>query len=107
MPPTTSERRTIPRLALPDDAKRDWLRECAGLVYPDPRELAAWRAFVEASVHLAQRFLPMEMAKTLGDFFSAQGPDALVLENLPVDPQLPPAPADGRRPRSKSAVSES
>jgi L-asparagine oxygenase len=94
-------------LALPSTAKRDWLVEASRLNYPDPRDLAAWRAFVDASVRLSQRFLPPGMAGTLGDFFSAEGPDALVIENLPFDSNLPPPPADGKRPASKSAVSES
>jgi len=94
-------------LALPTTARRDWLAETSRLNYPDPHDLAAWRAFVDVSVRLSQRFLPPGMAAVLGDFFSAEGPDALVIENLPFDSNLPPPPADGKRPASKSAVSES
>jgi L-asparagine oxygenase len=107
MPPTTTERRTLRRLALPNAAKQDWLEEASRLVYPDPRDLAAWRVFVEASVAVSQRYFPAEMARALADFYSDAGPDALVIENLPVDRYLPPPPADGKRPASKSAVSES
>lgn len=94
-------------MALPTTARRDWLAETSRLNYPDPHDLAAWRAFVDVSVRLSQRFLPPGMAAVLGDFFSAEGPDALVIENLPFDSNLPPPPADGKRPASKSAVSES
>jgi hypothetical protein len=45
-------------------------------------------------------------AAALRDFFLPDGPDALVFENLPADPELPPSPSDGRRPTSKSSVSE-
>jgi L-asparagine oxygenase len=94
-------------LALPDAAKQDWLAEASRLVYPDPRDLPAWRVFVDTSVGLSRRYLPSEMAGALADFHSDAGPDALVIENLPVDPYLPSPPADGKRPASKSAVSES
>lgn len=107
MPPTITERRTLRRLALPNAAKQHWLAEASRLAYPNPRDLTAWRTFVDASVGLAQRYLPSDMTETLGDFFLAAGPDALVIENLPVDTDLPPPPADGKRPSSKSAVSES
>ena len=40
-------------MALPSTAKRDWLAEASRLNYPDPRNLAAWRAFVDASVRLS------------------------------------------------------
>jgi hypothetical protein len=47
------------------------------------------------------------MPPGIGEFFSADGPDAILLENLPIDAHLPPPPSDGKRPASKSAVSES
>ncbi len=104
MPPTlTEEWRALHRLTLPEAARRDWLKEASRLVYPDPRDLPEWRAFVDASVCLAQRHMPPGLA----EFFSAAGPDAFLLENLPIDPHLPPPPSDGKRPPSKSAVSES
>jgi L-asparagine oxygenase len=106
MPPTLTEWRTLQRLALPESAKRDWLKEASRLVYPDPRDLPAWRAFVDASVRLAQRHLSAGMAAVLNEFFPADGPDAVLLENLPVDSQLPPPPSDGKRPATKTAVSE-
>jgi L-asparagine oxygenase len=107
MPPTLAEWRTLHRLALPEAAKRDWLEEAFQFVYPDPRDLAAWRAFVDASVQLGERYLSMAMAHALREFFGGAGPDFLLLENLPVDRQLPAPPSDGKRPASKSAVSES
>lgn len=107
MQPTLAERRTLHRLVLPEAVRRDWLNEACSLVYPDPRDLDAWRAFVDASVVLVTRYLSPGIREALRTFFSATGPDALLLENLPVDPQLPPAPSDGKRPKGKSAVSES
>jgi L-asparagine oxygenase len=104
MPPTLTEWRTVHRLALSDGAKRDWLKEACGLVYPDPHDLPPWRAFVDASVRLAQRHIPSGIAEF---FQAAGGPDAVLLENLPVDAHLPPPPSDGKRPASKSAISES
>ena len=100
-PPNRME--TLHRLALPEAAKQDWLEEASRLVYPDARDLPAWRAFVDTSVRLARRHMPPGLA----EFFSAAGPDAVLLENLPIDAHLPPPPSDGKRPASKSAVSES
>ncbi len=52
--------------------------------------------------------MPPGMAEALKQFFrAADGPDAILLENLPIDAHLPPPPSDGKRPASKSAVSES
>jgi hypothetical protein len=76
------------------------------LVYPDPTDPAAWRAFADASVCLAKRHLPAEVIEALAGFFRPEGPDALLIENLPVDPSLPSPPSDGKRPASKTAVSE-
>jgi L-asparagine oxygenase len=111
MQPSLLQRMSLQRLRLPDVAKQVWLHEALALVFPDtgdpgPGDTAAWRAFVDASVCLAKRHLPAEVAEALAGFFTAEGPDALLIENLPVDPALPPPPSDGKRPASKTAVSE-
>jgi hypothetical protein len=82
------------------------VREALALIYPDPGNPTAWREFVNASVNVAKRHLPAEAAETLAGFFAAEGPDSLLIGNLPVDPTLPPPPSDGKRPPSKTAVSE-
>jgi L-asparagine oxygenase len=106
MLPIALQGRTVQRLRLPERARREWLAEAAGLTYPDPRDAAAWRGFVDASAGIARRHLTDAMAEALLGFSSVDGADALVLENLPVDAELPPAPSDGKRPASKGAVSE-
>ncbi len=97
---------TLQRLRLPIENKRIWLREALTLRFPDPGDFDAWRAFVEASVAIAMSRLPGPVAETLDRFFDPEGPDALLIENLPVDPNLPVPPQDGRRPSVKTAVSE-
>lgn len=97
---------TIPRLSLPKASREAWLREALALTFPTPCDPARWQTFVEASTAMAKRNLAPEIAEGLAEFFAPDGPDALVLENLPVDPALPPPPADGKRPASKQAVSE-
>jgi L-asparagine oxygenase len=93
-------------LRLPDLHRESWTRDAAALTFPDYRDLNAWTAFSGASVGLALRHLPEHFAEALDEFFSPTGIPALMFENLPVDPQLPPIPADGLRPREKQAVSE-
>ena len=83
-----------------------WTREAAALTYPDYRDLHAWDAFREVSVQLAREYLATSIADELRDFFSPVGPEYLLIENLPVDPNLPPIPTDGVRPPGKQAVSE-
>ncbi|MCU1336267.1 MAG: putative oxygenase [Bryobacterales bacterium] len=95
-----------PSLRLPDRNREDWSRDACALVFPDYRDVEAWTAFRDASVSLAQRRLPADLSEALHDFFAPAGPSALIVENLPVDPELPPIPADGMRPRNKQAVSE-
>jgi L-asparagine oxygenase len=94
------------RLRLPDQARLEWTRAAASLQYPDYRDLSAWIAFREASTELARRFLPPALHSALGAFFAPAGEPALVIENLPVDPDLPAIPADGQRPPDKQPVSE-
>lgn len=106
MPRTLLQPIALRRICLADSAKRAWLQDALALAFPDPHDLAAWRAFVDSAVALARRHLPADAAEALSAFFTPEGPDALLLENLPVDPDLPRPPKDGKRPASKTAVSE-
>lgn len=96
----------IETLRLSDASRAAWTAAAAQLVYPDYHDLAAWTTFREASTALAERFVPKEMREALQAFFAPVGPPAIVLENLPVDPSLPPIPESGMRPANKTAVSE-
>jgi L-asparagine oxygenase len=93
-------------LRLPDPNRDAWTRDASALTFPNYRELAAWNNFRDASVSLALRHLPASLAEFLREFFAPAGASAITIENLPVDPQLPPIPTDGMRPRNKQAVSE-
>jgi len=95
-----------PFLRLPERNRESWTRDAAALAFPDYHDLNAWTAFCDAAVHLALRHLPEHFAEALEEFFTPTGIPALLFENLPVDPDLPPTPADGMRPRNKQAVSE-
>jgi L-asparagine oxygenase len=106
MPPTLLQPTALRRLFLPEPARKAWLRDALAMTFPDPHNLPAWREFVDASVVLAQRHLPADAQEALAAYFTPDGPDALLFENLPVDPQLPRPPKDGKRPSSKTAVSE-
>lgn len=117
MQPTLLRTNALRRIYLPeptgsDSWKHAWLRDALALTFPDsavaPDKVSgAWRGFVDASVFLTNLHLPAEAAEALDGFFAPDGPDALLIENLPVDPRLPHPPADGKRPASKTAVSES
>jgi hypothetical protein len=89
-----------------ENVRKAWLNAALQLRFPDPRDLPAWREFVDAAAAIAQVHLPLPVAGALRDFYLGDGPDALLIENLPVDPKLPPPPTNGRRPDSKTAVSE-
>lgn len=91
---------------LPDENSAAWTHAANKLSYPNYRDLNEWSAFREASVALAVKYLPSGMQDALHAFFKPDGQPALVLENLPVDPQLPPIPSSGVRPESKETVSE-
>ena len=106
MTQTALSQRILPRITIEDEARQAWLKEALKLRYPDPRDVGGWRAFTAASIALAEQHLPRSASAALRAFFLPDGPDALVFENVPVDPVLPASPSDGRRPRSKSAVSE-
>ncbi len=93
-------------LRLPDANRAQWTREAQALAYPNYRELREWSAFREASIELASRYLPAEIQSALPEFFASHGEPAIVLENLPVDPNLPEIPESGLRPETKEAVSE-
>jgi L-asparagine oxygenase len=95
-----------PRMRVEDCHRDAWLREAAALEYPDPLDLDAWSRFRAAAVRLALEHLPAAITGELWRFFPYDGNDSLRIENLPVDPALPPTPLDGKRPPGKSAVSE-
>lgn len=94
------------RLYLPEATRKAWLREAVALTFPNPVDPASWRAFADAAAALASRHLPAEAREALDNFFAPDGPEGLLLENLPVDPSLPRPPSDGTRPSNKGAVSE-
>lgn len=106
MPPTLLQPTALRRISLPQAARKAWLREALALTFPDPHNLTGWRDFVDASVALAQRHLPADAQEAMAAFFMPEGSDALLFEKLPVDPRLPRPPKDGKRPASKTAVSE-
>jgi L-asparagine oxygenase len=95
-----------PSLRLPDLSRDAWSRAANALAFPDYHDLNAWNAFRGASVNLALRHLPEHFAESLDEFFAPTGIPALMFENLPVDPRLPPTPSDGLRPGNKQAVTE-
>lgn len=91
---------------LSDESSAAWTRDAGGLAYPDYRDLNAWNSFRETCVALAAKYLPAGMQDALREFFRPDGQPAIVLENLPVDPNLPPIPVTGIRPANKETVSE-
>jgi L-asparagine oxygenase len=93
-------------LRLPERNREAWTRDAAALEFPDYHDLNAWNAFRDVSLNLALRHLPEHFTEALEEFFAPTGIPALMFENLPVDPELPPIPTDGLRPRNKHAVSE-
>ena len=112
MQPTLLQNATLRKFRLPEAVKKTWLRDAQTLTFPTRRDSSGfldpgeWRKFVDAAVIVANWQLPADAAEALDGFFSPQGPDALLFENLPIDPHLPAPPADGKRPASKTAVSE-
>jgi hypothetical protein len=82
------------------------MRSVLDLRFPDPADVSGWRAFADRSAAIATVHLTAQTADALRGFFRSEGPDALLIENLPVDPELPLPPANGRRPASKTAISE-
>lgn len=93
-------------LRVPVSRREAWLEAALALPYPDYRDLDAWAGFRRAAANLAQEHLPTEIQAALQQFFSPAGPEYVIVENLPVDPELPPVPVDGVRPAGKQAVSE-
>jgi len=67
---------------------------------------AAWADFNKSASLVAAEVLPPPLAHLLRDLARPDGPDAIVLDNFPVDEVLVPTPLDGQRPAGKPAVSE-
>jgi L-asparagine oxygenase len=95
-----------PALRLPDPIRDQWTCDASALQFPDYRDLVAWRAFCGQATQLARTHLPAAISQELTRFFSPAGENSLVIENLPVDLNLPPIPRDGFRPAAKQAVTE-
>jgi len=96
----------IARLRLPDRNREAWLDATLALPYANFRDLEAWAAFRDSAARLCEEHLVDDIQESLGRFFSPAGAACLIIENLPVDPRLPPVPLDGLRPLTKQAVSE-
>jgi L-asparagine oxygenase len=98
------------RLHLPAGRRDAWTRAALAMEYPDWSDLAAWSRFCDSAARLAEEHLSPALDAALGRFLSPQisapAGEFLVLENLPVDPSLPPVPLDGLRPAGKQPVSE-
>lgn len=86
--------------------KRDgWLREIKDQHFPK-ENLTAWLSFMELAEQIAAHYIDADIRRLLDDFACADGADAIVLDNLPVDPALVETPADGNCPPQKKAISE-
>ena len=48
-------------LRLPDSAREQWAAAASSLIYPDYHDLNAWTAFRDASVALAEQYIPAEI----------------------------------------------
>jgi L-asparagine oxygenase len=95
-----------PTLRLPDSIREQWTRDASALQFPDYRDLDAWNAFCQQAIQLVRTHLPVGLTQQLARFFSPAGENSVVVENLPVDPQLPAIPRDGMRPAGKQPVTE-
>jgi L-asparagine oxygenase len=93
-------------LRLPDMDRDYWLQSALSLQYPDYRDVDAWAEFRAISRRLADQHLTWEIHEGLRGFFTPVGVPYLIVENLPIDPHLPPFPLDGMRPTGKQGVSE-
>jgi L-asparagine oxygenase len=90
---------------LPSVNRDAWLREIKDRRFPG-EDLQSWISFMALADEIASRYLTKDIRSILEDFSRAGSVDAFVLDNLPVDQNLGPTPADGERPAQKRAVSE-
>lgn len=87
------------------DNRDGWLREIKDRVFPQ-ENLSAWISFIDLARNIAAAYIDTGIRRVLDDFMRADGSDAIVLDNLPVDPEVGQTPEDGERPPNKKAVSE-
>lgn len=110
---TEEEQQQLPRATiggfpwsdLPSVNRDGWLREIKDRLFPQ-ENLSAWIFFTQLAHDIAARYIDSDIRRVLDDFARADGSDAVVLDNLPVDPVLGQTPADGERPPEKKAISE-
>ena len=103
--PPTATIGGFPWSYLPTVNRDGWLHEIKERRFPE-ENLSAWVSFIELADEIAARYVDADVQRVLDDFARADGADAVVLDHLPVDPELGPTPADGDRPPQKMAVSE-
>ena len=90
---------------LPTINRDAWLNKIRDLRYPE-EDLASWIEFNKVADEIAAKHIDAHVYRVLDSFTADGGADAIVLDNLPVDPKLGPTPIDGNRPPQKKAVSE-
>jgi L-asparagine oxygenase len=96
----------FPYRYLPKAIRERWLEAIRDWQFPSGN-LTEWKSFNIQAGSSASTFLTPEILQLLDNFSRPNGPDAFVIDGLPLDPALEPTPQDGKRPPEKSAISES
>jgi hypothetical protein len=101
---TTMSRPAHLPLTLSDRLRRQW-QQAALLCQPS--RPGVLDDLLGPSSELARQFLPQKCLRELEAAVNPRGKGLCVINNLPIDPELGPAPTDGRRPKTKTTyVSE-
>lgn len=91
-------------LELLSDVKREkWLKEAQSIGNENLEDISS---LLPVASELAEKYLPHSWKEKLLQINQPNGLSHLHLKGLPQDAQLPPTPFDGKRPTSKSWVSE-
>jgi L-asparagine oxygenase len=86
-------------LSLPEEYRQRWLQEILGFSFPESQDRYA--TIVQHAGVVARKYLTDEIRAAFEEMKGPAGRPSVVIDGLPIDPELPPPPTDGKRPASK------
>ena len=85
---------------LEEDSKA-WLWAAAGIAISEGAD--PYKVLLPKAVEIAEKFVPDRIIQQLKQMNQPDGPTSMLIKGLPIDPNLPASPTDGKRPVTKSS----
>jgi len=96
--------KVLNKAELPEKNRLAWQQASEQVEIPDGEN--PYQILLAKTTNFAEEYLPDIFKQQFEQMKQPDGAPFLVLQNIPIDRNLPPAPTDGKRPKQKTWVSE-